>query len=88
MESLSFQLSSMFNVTAYILDSNRDNVKYSSDYGLALIRDVFNETKDELAPFCNTKRKRSWGNPNPFARGGLNGFRLRLESIATSLNNA
>jgi hypothetical protein len=91
MESLSTQLNSFFNATAFFNDSNRETIRYSSEYGPILTHDIFGGTRDTM-PFCGTmfssRPANGWSNPDPYGHYGLPGFSDRLRSVADSLNFA
>lgn len=80
MESLSTQMSSMFNVTAFFNDSNRDTIIYSSEWGPILTHDIFAGIRD-TEPFCPEEP-----NPQLHVYHQLGGFASRLDSVGASLN--
>ncbi|CAO2647371.1 Nn.00g082930.m01.CDS01 [Neocucurbitaria sp. VM-36] len=86
-DSLSIQMSSIFNTTASFSDMNRTDITYNSEWGPRLTRAVFGEGSD-TEPSCPVKTQRSGGqNPNPFVLIGEYGFQSLLGDIAHSLSD-
>ncbi|KAF2179179.1 hypothetical protein K469DRAFT_320237 [Zopfia rhizophila CBS 207.26] len=88
MESLSIQMSSIFNTSAFFSNMNRTDIRYSNEWGPRLTSAVFGGDSD-TAPDCPVERRgNGWQNPNPYVLIREYGFQTTLAGIANSLSDA
>ncbi|KAF2123016.1 hypothetical protein BDV96DRAFT_639567 [Lophiotrema nucula] len=93
MQSLSFQMLSIFNTTATYSDMNRSDIRYSTEWGPRLAQPVLGDLEREPGdpPYCPSLVKlssRSWGGVDPYIKVGEYGFGTTLSGIAHSLSDA
>lgn len=86
MESLSHQMSYIFNATVYFSDENRTDLRYSSEWGPRLTPDIFGLDL-QICSFETGHPYNYMGmNPDPFE--GPSGNLSGPDGIARSLSNA
>ncbi|KAF2635300.1 hypothetical protein P280DRAFT_473857, partial [Massarina eburnea CBS 473.64] len=95
MESLSKQISGIFNTTAYFSDTNLSDIKYSTALGKTLAKTVFGCTttatrqENKRVSQSTTPRdtsRRSWGGPHEEITGQI-GFDRLLAEISQTLSD-
>lgn len=92
MQSISHQLTPIFNATAYFSHENRTDIMYSSEWARGLTRSVFGGSIDTV-PWCPRSKISQLPNsggqtPDKLVVNAVDGLYKRLNDIAQSLSHA